>query len=402
MGEDYSDCGSHSWAPISRRGVFPDRHAEQNNIVNNENTTKSLNTLNGLIELEASLPRSVTDVMVTPPIAPSEYQNNGAGFVPRALREQHELDQVYEMLCEEEKMQANKKSKDIDPNSLRLLKKIERPQPRPATPTRDFDERLDTAEQAALSVQRILRGRAIQKQWEEGAERRADLLAELRAVKALESHEESALAERKKAVELQQKTDMADSKKSQIVDSIVAEFVGETIADKLDFVSKELIRLQEERRFHALSLLAERRRRMREAAESGLRQAEERRRREEDEIFKQVLKVHQDTVDHFLADMVYEASDRVAQHEARTQVEQFADKVGKAAELADEAIRTAEQEGNITKAQQLTAEICAELVHDFLIPEAAKMAQREQQDNEKRLAAAASKGVIDEDVAKLG
>ena len=49
-----------------------------------------------------------------------------------------------------------------------------------------------------------------------------------------------------------------------------------------------LSRLQEERRIHAFSMLAERERRVREAEESGRRQVEERRRREEDEIFKQV------------------------------------------------------------------------------------------------------------------
>lgn len=64
---------------------------------------------------------------------------------------------------------------------------------------------------------------------------------------------------------------------------------GESLGDMLDFLSKELIRLQEERRIHAFSMLAERQRRIREAEESGRRQVEERRRREEDEIFKQVF-----------------------------------------------------------------------------------------------------------------
>ena len=64
---------------------------------------------------------------------------------------------------------------------------------------------------------------------------------------------------------------------------------GTTLSDTLDFLSKELIRLQEERRIHAFCMLAERERRLREAAEAGKRQLEERRRREEDEIFKQVI-----------------------------------------------------------------------------------------------------------------
>lgn len=64
--------------------------------------------------------------------------------------------------------------------------------------------------------------------------------------------------------------------------------MGAELYHLLDTLSKELIRLQEERRIHALVLLAERDRRLREAEESGRRQEEERRRREEDEIFRQV------------------------------------------------------------------------------------------------------------------
>ena len=62
---------------------------------------------------------------------------------------------------------------------------------------------------------------------------------------------------------------------------------GRALADIFDFLSKELVRLQEERKIHAFVMLAERQRRMREAEESGRRQLEERRRQEEDEIFKQ-------------------------------------------------------------------------------------------------------------------
>lgn len=64
--------------------------------------------------------------------------------------------------------------------------------------------------------------------------------------------------------------------------------MGAELYQLFDTMSKELVRLQEERRIHALVLLAERERRMREAEESGRRQVEERRRREEDEIFRQV------------------------------------------------------------------------------------------------------------------
>ena len=72
------------------------------------------------------------------------------------------------------------------------------------------------------------------------------------------------------------------------IDEALGQMEGESMGDTLDFLQKELIRLQEERRIHAFSMLAERQRRIREAEESGRRQVEERRRREQDEIFKQV------------------------------------------------------------------------------------------------------------------
>ena len=80
------------------------------------------------------------------------------------------------------------------------------------------------------------------------------------------------------------------------------------------------IRLQEERRIHAFAMLAERERRIREAEESGRRQVEERRRREEDEIFKQMVKVHQTTVDTYLEDIILAATDKTADDQARDEI----------------------------------------------------------------------------------
>lgn len=71
------------------------------------------------------------------------------------------------------------------------------------------------------------------------------------------------------------------------MESHLAREEGRALANIFDFLSKELLRLQEERRIHAFVMLAERIRRMREAEESGRRQVEERLRQEEDEIFRQ-------------------------------------------------------------------------------------------------------------------
>lgn len=111
------------------------------------------------------------------------------------------------------------------------------------------------------------------------------------------------------------------------VDEVLQSMEGETVSDMVDFLSKELIRLQEERRIHAFAMLAERQRRMREAEESGLRQVEERRRREDDELFKQLLKTQQECVDTYLQDCILETMDRVADDESRKEIEQMASKI---------------------------------------------------------------------------
>ena len=100
---------------------------------------------------------------------------------------------------------------------------------------------------------------------------------------------------------------------------------------QLDFLNKELIRLQEERRISAFVMLAERQRRIREAEESGERQREERMRRIEDEIFKQMMKVHQGSVDTYLEDVIMESVDSTADQQAREEIRRQADSINKIA-----------------------------------------------------------------------
>ena len=72
------------------------------------------------------------------------------------------------------------------------------------------------------------------------------------------------------------------------IDSLLSGLEGEVLSDAVDFLTKELDRLKEEKKVNAFVMLAERNRRVREAEESGMRQIEERRRRGADEVFKQV------------------------------------------------------------------------------------------------------------------
>lgn len=109
-----------------------------------------------------------------------------------------------------------------------------------------------------------------------------------------------------------------------VCDGVESEAAG-LLGNQLDLLSKELVRLQEERRVHAFAMLAERQRRLREAEESGQRQREERLRRTEDEVFKQVVRVHQSSVDSYLEDVILLSLEQTATEQARAEVRRQAD-----------------------------------------------------------------------------
>lgn len=105
------------------------------------------------------------------------------------------------------------------------------------------------------------------------------------------------------------------------------------LGQRLDLLTKELVRLQEERRVAAYVMLAERQRRTREAEESGRRQREERIRRTEDEMFKQMMRVHQGTVDTYLEDIILKSLEKTADGEARKEVKEKAKAINKVAQV---------------------------------------------------------------------
>ena len=100
---------------------------------------------------------------------------------------------------------------------------------------------------------------------------------------------------------------------------------------RLDFLNKELVRLQEEQRVAAFVMLAERQRRMREAEESGRRQQEERLRRTEDEVFKQMMRVHQGSVDTYLEDVILKSLEQTAGQQAREEISKRAETINQLA-----------------------------------------------------------------------
>ncbi|OXB83379.1 UNVERIFIED_CONTAM: hypothetical protein H355_001816 [Colinus virginianus] len=376
--KEYTNFASQTYAPLSRIGYFPDNHSERYVVKN-----FYLNTFAGLCELEASLPDSVTQVKIKAP--KPKHITTKTGYIKRSERLEVELALVHQALLE-------KKNKVKEPKKpLRFLEKVEKPVPRPPTPVLEkpsIEE--EERELAVICLQKLLRGRAIQNKMFEEKEKRLELIQELRTTHALQEGGQLLLKVQEKMTKaLQQQRDLKMHKLSSM-ESHLAREEGRALANTFDFLSKELLRLQEERRIHAFVMLAERTRRMREAEESGRRQVEERQRQQEDEIFRQaregdwwnsgqlvgrsgqkgsakVVKVHQSTVDSYLEDIILSSMENTAEKQAREEVQRMA------VEINDIAY---ELERSRTHLQ--SEEIVAELVYAFLIPEIEKMSIREK------------------------
>ncbi|XP_071616580.1 cilia- and flagella-associated protein 91 [Heliangelus exortis] len=375
---DYSDFASQTYAPLSRTGYFPDKHSQRYVVEN-----LYLNTFAGLCELEACLPDSVTHVKIKSP--KPKCMITESGYVKRSARLEVELAQVHQALLE-------KKNKIKEPKKpLRYLEKVEKPIPRPPTPY--LEKPLSGEEETELAVillQKLLRGRAIQNMMFEGKEKRLELIQELRTTHAL--HEDGwqlLKAEKEMILALQQQHDLKMHQLSSVEKHLARE-EGRVLANMFDFLTKELVRLQEERKIHAFVMLAERQRRMREAEESGRRQVEERQRQEEDEIFKQVVKMQQRTIDSYLEDIIMSCTENTAEEQAREEVQRMA------AEINDIAY---EMESRRTRLQ--SEEIVAELVYDFLIPEAEKTSIREKVRRAQRKHIYAAHRLIHRDTEKV-
>ncbi|KAE8299214.1 Cilia- and flagella-associated protein 91 [Larimichthys crocea] len=267
-----------------------------------------------------------------------------------------------------EKYKALTENNKVAERTLRFLVEKEKPAPHPVTPrVEEPPEGDEEIELGVINLQKLLRGRSIQFEKFTGKEDHLELIYELRTVHALQREEqELQKADKDLVMTLKKHRDKEIERTSQ-EEASQARVVGTELEHLFDALSKELIHLQEERRIHAFTLLAERDRRLREAEESGRRQVEERRRREEDEIFRQVVQVHQETVDLYLEDVILGTMEQTADQQAREEIHRQAQEVNDIAYAMEESRNSLQSE-----------EIVSELVYSFLIPEVEKMSVRQR------------------------
>ena len=142
----------------------------------------------------------------------------------------------------------------------------------------------------------------------EGKEKRLDLIAELRATEEWKAASQDANQEEDRAI--------IENYQERVLDGVAEAVQSEIIARSLDNLSKELVRLKQERRIAAMVRIAEDVRRRREAEESGRRQAEAILRQREDVLYQELMQVHQGTVDSYLQGIVVNTIDTTSSLQA--------------------------------------------------------------------------------------
>lgn len=228
----------------------------------------------------------------------------------------------------------------------------------------------DKKRRAIILLQRLIRGRAIQNMMFEGKEKRLDLISELRATE-----------EYKNSSDLQEERNLIEIYQERIIDGVSEAIQSDIISKTMDNLSKELVRLKQERRIAGMVRLAEDVRRRREAEESGRRQAEQILREREDVLYQELMSVHQGSVDSYLQNIFGNTIDKTSSVQAFQEAKLKAQTLNK-------FIDKVESKKNKPEV------LIKDLVSSFLIPDVQrKQVQKQVQFEEKKFLEAARKTI---------
>lgn len=379
---EYADFTSQVYAPLARKGHVPDY-----NTARIEVQPTDLSSFPGLCQLEQSLHPNVLRATDKHPKDMDKKKKSS-----HTLRKELEMTTALKTAMESIKKDLTQPSEGGDAaggkagdgaagttsgglKKFQLRHLVERPDsPRDKNDVLPEEEE---QESAVLLLQRIIRGRAFQNLMFEGKEKRLDLINELRAAERFA--ETATTVEEKRYI-----TQLRDKAFEGVLESVQ----GSVISQTLDQLSKELLRFQQEKHIAAMVKLAERTRQDRQAMESGRRQAEERLREREDQMFRQVMGVHQGTVDSYLEEVLTNTVEQAAQSRALTEARLKAAKINQVVDTLEAAAQDPEV-------------VVRELVHSFNLPHVQReVVQRRAAAENKRFSEAA-RSALDETYKKV-
>eukprot|EP00003_Mantamonas_plastica_P004069 TRINITY_DN1319_c0_g1_i2.p1 TRINITY_DN1319_c0_g1~~TRINITY_DN1319_c0_g1_i2.p1 ORF type:complete len:682 (-),score=250.96 TRINITY_DN1319_c0_g1_i2:263-2308(-) len=386
---DYADFGSKVYAPKNRDGLVVDKSTVQHQRVeqtvpNVASEYQTLHLLDQTMPLKMAV-KPIHDIPQTGFEGKSKTATSKSAKQKRLLAQ--ELSRMDTLLrtqkLEKETMGSGvgtvtKKKKRKSISKALAKHRQEKAPERPPTPEVEVPTEDEDVAVAVIHLQRLLRGRASQNIMFEGKEKRLELIYELRP----EDDEMGALELEEQPVEDVNETQLHIQR---VLESTLDAIQGEIVGNTLDFLAKELVRVNQEKIIHDRVVQAERERRLREALESGRRQQEQEKRQKEDELFRVHMSVHHSTVDSYLQTItdraVRECSDSQAEEEMRSKVV---------------ALKTSKQELQTTQDVQTDEQAVQELILEFVIPEIDRnVQQRETAMEVKKYQLAAHKELVE-------
>lgn len=305
--EEYSNYGSTVYAPITRDGLSLDKKANKYEV-----QPEALSSYQGIEELSRSLPNRVFHSK----ISVDKFKFNFQKCLTR--QETSHMDQLEKAQAtiqnqkKQEKMKEQaavskqeKKDQKGERNHSPVYTDIEREDDHIKDQSQNMRDR---RRKAVILLQRLIRGRADQNMMFEGKEKRLDLIQELRATEEwLEASGAQEGTEDKSIIKNYQE---------RLLDGVTEAIQSDVISKTMDNLSKELVRLKQERKIANMVRIAEDVRRKREAEESGRRQAEQILRDREDVLYAEIMSVHQGSVDSYLQNIFDKTIDKSSSMQA--------------------------------------------------------------------------------------
>lgn len=211
---------------------------------------------------------------------------------------------------------------------------------------------------------------------QEGKEKRLDLIAELRSTGEMIETSES-----------EQERQLLLSHIERVIEGATEAIQGSVVSEALCQLSKELVRLKQERKVAAMVRMAEDVRRKKECEESGRRQAEAIRKDREDALFHEVSVTNQGTVDSYLNSLLTSAVDLASEQQAYEEAYLRSFQINRIVDSLEERTNKPEI-------------IAKDLLSAFLIPEVKRQTLRRQLKLEEKKHMLAARKVLLEATAK--
>ena len=352
---EYDSFGSKVYAPLTRDGSNPDRHSfkfEMNseyledykglNLIQNELYKKKK------LNIKEDLNSSGVSTDTSMPKFKKMQFNKGERMHIAAL------DDAFESIKRGEKQKEDEKQKLIE---KQILENKAKDQKNNKQETK-VDE-VNIVEEIIL-IQRLLKGRKEQNLMYQGKFKRTELIKELRAADYW-----------KLAGATEEENIILDNYVDKLTNGVIDAIQGDSISKNLDYLSKEMIRVNQEKMIGAIVNKAEDIRRKREAEEMGKRQAEHLIRNRQDILYKDILNTNQATMDSYVNSLLAGNVNKVSKKQVMREIEIKAKKLNT---IVDKI------EGRFIK-DDITVK---DLVSSFIFPEIKRKTEQDKLDKEEK------------------